>query len=338
MQENLNFTNQENQEDKEKRARINKFWRDQNFKINLDGKDITLKEAYLEALKRSKEVFKNTQATLEQEIPKDKFILYINQTETGMMEASDIKYVDKDRLELINEAETGQKQILENYQIANIRYCLGMEKDDNRLKVFNSYGDDPSTLDLSNCVGVIFSGGEAYIKDETLDKRKNMIENSSKIVEESTNLKLPRLGICFGAQILAHKAGAQIDWINKDDHNKRTTGMEKIKPTQEDNLPSGLFIPENHAQEIHLENMKAEILALNENGALEVFKYDNTICTQGHPEVGSTRLDLGLDLNNKENSKEELFKNHIEKTREYFFINFLKNAGKYNKNKVHNFY
>ena len=150
MQENLNFTNKENQEDKEKRARINKFWRDQNFKINLDNKDITLKEAYLEALKRSKEVFKNTQATLEQEIPKDKFILYINQTETGMMQASDIKYVDKDRLELINEAETGQKQILENYQIANIRYCLGMKKGDNRLKVFNSYSDDPSTLDLSN--------------------------------------------------------------------------------------------------------------------------------------------------------------------------------------------
>jgi GMP synthase-like glutamine amidotransferase len=286
MQENLNFTNQESKEDKEKRSKINKFWRDSNFKINLDGKDITLKEAYFEALKRSKEVFKKTKETLEQEIPQGKFILYVNQTQKGMMENPDIKYVDKDRLELINEAETGEKEIIESYQIANIRYCLGMEKGDERFKVFNSYTDDPSNLDLSNCVGVVFSGGEAYIKDETNEERKSMVENSNKIVSDTTDLKLPRLGICFGAQLLANNLGGKIDWVYQEDHNKRITGSEKIKSMNPE-LPTELVIAENHAQDIHLGDMQAQVLALNENGALEVFQTGNTLCTQGHPEVGS---------------------------------------------------
>ncbi|MBP9803109.1 MAG: gamma-glutamyl-gamma-aminobutyrate hydrolase family protein [Candidatus Pacebacteria bacterium] len=332
MHENLDFINQENK-DRKIEAEINKFWRDKNFKITLDGKELTLKEAYLEAVKRAKEVFSKTQKILEQEIPQDKFILYINQTENGMMQNPNIKYVDKDRLELINEAETGERTLMENYQVANIRYCLGMDKDDKRFKVFNSYQDDPSTLDLNSCVGVIFSGGEAYIKDEMNEDRKNMIQTSKQIVEKTKNLKLPRLGICFGAQLLADNSGGKVDWVYEEDHNKRITGPENIKPTNEEVLPKDLTIAENHAQDIHLGNLQAEVLALNENGALEVFQFENTLCTQGHPEVGSNRLDLGLDLNKKEESKQKIFESNIEKTREYFFIKFIKNAGEYNKNR-----
>lgn len=334
MKEGINFPKKEtNETDENRKAELNKFWRDENFKITLDGKELTLKESYLEVVKRCKEVFNKTKEVLEQEIPHDKFILYVNQTEKGMMQNPDISLIDKDRLELINEAETGQKEVTENYQIANIRYCLGMEKEDSRFKVFNSYTDDPSTLDLTNCVGVIFSGGEAYIKDENNENRKKMIETSKKIVEETENLKLSRLGICFGAQLLASNSGGIIDWINDKDHNQRTTGSEKIKPTNQENIALNLTIAENHAQDIHLGNMQAEVLAFNQNGALEVFEFGNTTCTQGHPEVGTTRLDLGLDLNKKEESKQELFESNIEKTREYFFIGFIKNAGKYNKEK-----
>lgn len=333
MKESIDFPKKETNETDEKIiAELNKFWRDENFKIILDGKELTLKESYLEVVKRCKEVFKKTKEVLEQEIPHDKFILYVNQTEEGMMESPNIKYVDKDRLELINEAETGQKKVTENYQIANIRYCLGMEKEDSRFKVFNSYTDDPSTLDLTNCVGVIFSGGEAYITDETNENRKKMIETSKKIAEETKNLKLSRLGICFGAQLLAHTLGGKVDWIYED-HNKRTTGLEKIKPENKESLPENLQIPENHAQHILSGNMQVEILASNENGALEVFRKGNTLGTQGHPEVSTLRLDLGLDLNKVEFLKEKLFQYYIEKTREYFFIEFIKNAGKYNKEK-----
>ncbi len=333
MQENFNFKNNIELEE-QKRAELNKFWRDPNYFLEIDGEKLTLKECYLRALARSKEVFQKTKESFEQ-IPKDKFILYVNQTEKGMMQNESIKYIDKDRLELINEAETGSKNPEENFNIANIKYCLGVENTDPRFKVFNSYNDDLNNLDLSNCIGVVFSGGEAFIKDEVNPKRIEMISKSTEIAKEIQRKSIPTLGICFGAQLLASIDGAKVDWVSEEKKEQQgITGVYQIESIDENKLPNKLYIAENHAQEIILENGNPNILARNKDQGLEVFMLnENTLCTQGHPEVGSNRLDLGLDLNKKDDNKEIIFSNNLEKTREYFFIEFLKNAGKYNKEK-----
>ncbi len=323
------FINTQNENIEQKKSQINKFWRDSNYFLEINGQKLTLKEVYQEVLKRSKEVFKETKKYFEQ-IPKDKFILYVNQTEKGMMRNPDINYVDQDRLALINEAETGINNLTENFQVANMRYSLGIDKEDTRFKVFNSYEDNAVEFDLNNCVGVIFSGGEAYITDEEKEYRIQMIRNSRILVEKTESLELPTLGICFGAQLLADTKGGKIDWVFKEDHNLRVSGVEKINSENQNELPENLYIAENHAQGIYLNNMKAEILAKNEDQSLEVFTLGkNIICTQGHPEVGSTRLDLALDLNKKEQNKEDIFKSNIENTRKYFFIEFIKKAIEY---------
>ena len=295
-----------------KKERMNEFWENPNFKIEINGELLTLKECYEKVIKESREIFEKTKLILNESVPKDKFILYVNQTEKGMLQRIDPSLINKERLEKMREAETGKKD------------------NDSRFKVFNSYNEQESFPDLNNCVGIIFSGGEAYINGEEDQRRKNMLDRSRKIIQNLGHI--PKLGICLGAQLLAHENGMEIDWVkNQNKINERIVGMDKIIKNKDiknsflKNFDEITYIAENHGQEIKNSNIKnAKIIGQNERGDIEIIEFNNnTICIQGHPEVGSIRMDIGMILNEIYKNPNYIFQNNLEKTRELIFTNFI---------------
>lgn len=344
MYETLSKNIIETKESKE--ARLNKYWRDPNYKIEINGEFLTLKECYERTLVRTQEIFEKTKQTLNEQIPEGKFILYVNQTKKGMMASEDINLIDKDRLEKLYQAETGNKEKSDDFQIDNIKYCLGIEKEDSRFKVFNSYNTDEEIPDLNNCIGMVFSGGEAYINGEDNPERIAMLEKSKNLIKESKKFDIPKLGICLGAQLLAHEEGAEVDWVkNEDDENERVTGMDQIIKTETtiensfiQDFNEIVFIAQNHGQEIKEGIvLTGKILAKNEKGSIEVIQFpDGTICMQGHAEVGSIRMDVGMNLNEILKEPSYIFQNDLEKIRELVFPTFLKLAGAYNNKNSNN--
>jgi len=329
-----------------KEALLNKYWRDPNFKIEINGEFLTLKEVYEKIIITSKEIHERTKMHFNEQIPEGKFILYVNQTFKGMMDSSELVHIDEDRLEKVRESETGSKEKNDNFAEDNIRYCFGATKEDKRLRVFNSCNPDEQIPDLTDCVGVVFSGGESYINGEENPERIAMLERSRNIINESKKIGIPKFGICLGAQLLASTEGMKIDNV-KDENNteKRITGADDITPIDQNDensflsdIKETLYIAQNHGQEIiEQEISNGKIIAKNERDGIEIIEFeDGTICIQGHPEVSSLRFDIGMILNGILKEPSYVFQNNLEKTKELFFNELIKRIGAYNSKKSNN--
>jgi len=328
-----------------KEAHLNRFWNDENFKIELDGQKLTLAECYDRAIIEADKIFAETKKVNQEQIPAGKYVLYINSTIEGLVGNKDIKYIDKDRLSKMYRAETGSGEIsFDGFQDKNMGRCLGFEQGDARFKAVNAF-TEKMPEDLTNCVGIVFSGSETDITDETHLERIKMTERARDLIKNSEDLKIPKLGICFGGQLLASEAGAKINWIfDKEGHKSRITGMNEISQTDMSKDSSlhldfpkkDFYVAKNHGQKIDRDSIPSngEILAEGADGSVEMvyFKDSNTLCTQFHPELDVTRLDIAESISNSKKEPTELFKKNPDEIRAVLFPNFLKMAGEYVRN------
>lgn len=334
-------------ESNENQADLNHFWNNPDYKILIENQELSLQECYDKIVERSENIFKETRKVALEQIPEGKYILYINSTIEGVIRNKNIKYIDKERLEKMYQSETGNPEIdPENFQERNISYCLGLTKEDKRLKAINLFKEEIPT-DLSDCVGIVFSGSEADITDEVHIERIEMTNKAKTLVQNSKKLNIPKLGICFGAQLLANEEGANIEWILDKEGNKvKITGMNEIlkKDVHKSSyLPiefnsSVFYVAKNHSQRIKKESLPsdAEVVAESGNGEVEIvyFPHTNIICTQFHPEVNAIRLNISESINNPQKDTSDFFIKNIEDIRSEIFPGFLKIVGNYAKNSI----
>ena len=132
--------------------------------------------------------------------------------------------------------------------------------------------------DLSKYSAIVIFGGpmsvndqEQFIKDE-IEWMKNVIES-----------KIPFLGICLGAQILAKYLGCN---VLKNENDLAEIGFYEIKPVGEGN---NIFRGQNIFYQFHTEGFElpkgCQLLARGQVFKNQAFRYQNCYALQFHPEV-----------------------------------------------------
>ncbi len=339
---------------------INDLWDKPYDGLSLEGRSVTLREYFSEISKYYDDVFKSTNRIFEQQkIPEGKYILFIDATNgAGLATNPALKKVEDGILKELYKSETGNEEIKRlSFQVNNMRYCLGIPKNDKRFKHINAYNlreEIPSDYE-ENCVGVVSSGSgadvleEKPIKDVTNLLMKTALSNFLEKIPKD----IPKFGICFSAQLMANVySGAEIDFIysnkneekNKNDRERKIGVHQVFKTIEHDFLnkfKNKFFVGKNHGQEIVGSSIlphKGEILATNMDGKVEILnlKEVNAIATQFHPEAGFVRLILGYILEGKEIPEDVLdhvFNRKYDHMREAFFGAVLQTIGEHLKAK-----
>ena len=324
---------------------VNEFWHDPNHKIWVaaEGRELTLQECYDREIRLSQEIFAEVSAVADLEIPPQKYILYVDMVNPGSMGNPQIKLIDPERLAKVYEAETGDSDVNQDFTSANIRHCFGFRANDARFVTVKPFFEDMPT-DLSNCIGIILSGSEANIKDETVSERVLMTNKVIEFIHHAKDLEIPMFGICFGSQLLNSVFRAKVDWIRDLENNTVTaeTGLVLLKKTDLGNrpdsplekLPDEFYVHANHKQEVLRDSMPEdlEVLASSDTSQVQIVKLKNSDVVwaiQNHIECGDTRADILDDLHGLINKDKKLFQGESSKARRVLCPHFLKTAGKF---------
>lgn len=330
---------QQNSIEKEKEL-ANKYWRDENYKIDYQGEELTLKAIYDREIEYAKKHFESAKEIADK-IPKDKFVLFVNSAREGTTHYPGIKKIDDDRLKKMVEAETGDPNTHpDDFQAENMRYCLGFKKGDERFKTISSYEEGSDNIDLTNCVGIVYSGSEINVLNEEKQDRIEATERVTNIIKKAEGI--PQLGICFGGQLLASLQGADIQLVrNKKGEPDRIVGTPIINLDIPENGTNPILIrlkkigietpvAQNHGQEINKESVErsgGKVFAISERGAAEgVLFGKNTICIQFHAEVETDRADVAMStMNTKEKMSDpkDIFKHDIKPAKGAVMLGFL---------------
>lgn len=142
-------------------------------------------------------------------------------------------------------------------------------------------GDDLPHLDDSVC-GVVFYGGPFEVYDAA---GHTFLANEHRYIEQCLESDVPLLGICQGAQSIAHVLGAH---VGPPKHGASEFGFYNVIPTDEgrlDFLPQPLFMPQNH---FHAFDTPTGAVNLASTEAFPNQAFRVTQCAYGlqfHPEV-----------------------------------------------------
>lgn len=331
----------EHQENIVKSEEYNPYWNTEyRFKIN--ERDFTLKEYYDYAIMQEEEYFKEMQEFAKEKIPEGKFILFIDSVIAGTSGHPNKKHIDSGRWEKMIRSETGEIENTrhQDFQTENMKHCLGLETNTDKLIMWSPFSDD-KIPDLSNCVGIVLSGSEINLFDEKIKKNIQATEKVKKVLKETVNKKIPKLGICFGGQILAEKNGAKINFVkDQNNQNTRITGLHPVLKTKNQinlpyEIPEEIYVPENHEQQIVKKTIPkdAKIIAESKDSPeiLLCEKDGVEIIVQFHPEVGPLRLDVAMNMAEKKEEPEKILEKYNIKIKEIIFKNFLHFVGDYAK-------
>ena len=132
--------------------------------------------------------------------------------------------------------------------------------------------------DLSKYSAIVIFGGPMSVNDDD-----QFIKDEIKWMEKVINSKIPFLGICLGAQILAKYLGCD---VVKNKNDLAEIGFYQIKPVGEgDNI----FKNQNIFYQFHTEGFElpegCQLLARGEIFKNQAFRYENCYALQFHPEV-----------------------------------------------------
>ena len=132
--------------------------------------------------------------------------------------------------------------------------------------------------DLSKYSAIVIFGGPMSVNDDD-QFIKDEIEWMAKVIKS----KIPFLGICLGAQILAKYLGCD---VVKNEKDLAEIGFYEIKPVGEgDNI----FKNQNVFYQFHTEGFElpegCQLLARGEIFKNQAFRYENCYALQFHPEV-----------------------------------------------------
>ena len=132
--------------------------------------------------------------------------------------------------------------------------------------------------DLSNYSAIVIFGGPMSVNDDD-----QFIKDEIEWMEKVIKSKIPFLGICLGAQILAKYLGCD---VVKNENDLAEIGFYRIKPVGEgDNI----FKNQNVFYQFHTEGFElpegCQLLARGEIFKNQAFRYENCYALQFHPEV-----------------------------------------------------
>ena len=132
--------------------------------------------------------------------------------------------------------------------------------------------------DLAKYSAIVIFGGPMSVNDDD-QFIKDEIEWMAKVIKS----KIPFLGICLGAQILAKYLGCD---VVKNEKDLAEIGFYEIKPVGEgDNI----FKNQNVFYQFHTEGFElpegCQLLARGEIFKNQAFRYENCYALQFHPEV-----------------------------------------------------
>ena len=132
--------------------------------------------------------------------------------------------------------------------------------------------------DLSKYSAVVIFGGPMSVNDD-----EEFIKNEIKWMKTVLDSKIPFLGICLGAQILAKYLGCE---VVKNKNDLAEIGFFEIKPVGEGDQ---IFKNQNIFYQFHTEGfdipITCQLLAKGDIFKNQAFKYENCYALQFHPEV-----------------------------------------------------
>jgi GMP synthase (glutamine-hydrolysing) len=146
------------------------------------------------------------------------------------------------------------------------------------LDVRRHFQGDPLPATLAGHTGAVIFGGPQSANDK-LDHIRREIDWVGVALKESK----PFLGICLGAQMLAHHLGARVDHCSR---GSVEVGYHRIHATP---AGRGLIFP-NHVYQWHREGFELPrdgVLLATSDGAYpnQAFQYGSAFGVQFHPEI-----------------------------------------------------
>ena len=132
--------------------------------------------------------------------------------------------------------------------------------------------------DLSKYSAIVIFGGPMSVNDDD-----QFIKDEIKWMGKVIKSKIPFLGICLGAQILAKYLGCD---VVKNENDLAEIGFYEIKPIGEGDT---IFRHQNIFYQFHTEGFDisddCHLLAKGEVFKNQAFRYENCYALQFHPEV-----------------------------------------------------
>lgn len=141
--------------------------------------------------------------------------------------------------------------------------------------------------ELGEMDGVILPGGPQMVTDLA---DLPYLQAEMDYVLQAAERQIPVLAICLGAQMVAHRLGASVDWHPE---GAVAFGYHRIRPTAASNgmFPSDLHVLSGNAQGFDLPP-GATLLAEGDLWPCQAFSYGSSLLAlQFHPEVTRTILD-----------------------------------------------
>ena len=135
--------------------------------------------------------------------------------------------------------------------------------------------------DTEGIAGTILYGGWQPI---TEIERFPFLADEARWAERCMASEIPVLGICLGAQVVAHALGASVGPLPEGSYE---FGYYELEPTEagRDTIPEGLVVPQAHYQEFQVPD-GAELLARSTLYPRQAFRANQyTYGFQFHPEV-----------------------------------------------------
>ncbi len=143
---------------------------------------------------------------------------------------------------------------------------------------------------------VVF-GGKYGVPDKD---RFTFLKEEMRVIGKSLKREIPVLGLCLGAQLLAHELGAEIGPHRRGKHEY---GYYPLRPTEagRDLIPDGLMVLQSHYHQFGIPE-GAELLARTELYEHQAFRYGATaIGLQFHPEASYHSLKRWIERRGERN-------------------------------------
>lgn len=145
----------------------------------------------------------------------------------------------------------------------------------------NPFAGEPLPADAEGLAGLIVHGGPQPVPETD---RYPFLRDEMRLIGRCLKADVPVLGICLGAQLLAHELGAAVGPHPRGFHE---FGYYELFPTEagRSDLPAGLHVVQSHFHEFGLP-AGATLLARSELYPRQAFRYGgNAYGFQFHAEV-----------------------------------------------------
>jgi GMP synthase (glutamine-hydrolysing) len=143
---------------------------------------------------------------------------------------------------------------------------------------------------------VVF-GGKYGVPDK---HRFTFLKDEMRLIGRSLKREIPVLGICLGAQLIAHELGAE---VGPHRQGKHEYGYYPLRPTQagRDLIPEGLMVLQSHYHQFSIP-AGAELLASSALYENQAFRYGPTAFgLQFHPEASYRSLKRWIERRGERN-------------------------------------